>query len=763
MYLSQQLKYHVYLENIEIDFSNITINEANEQTPTATISIVPVNNIFNILPKTICVITCDMASRDSSGMIIQNKWDELVIFFGELCKYGMSRTPTSVEIQLTFVGFTNDWNSTTVTPADIGIDTITESVLLGFNPAVPDGTGINGGFFYSNFPAPVIEFSNLLSTGIIGDGLSVAKNIGVDTGRNIARNSLNSNASIPATTADKQTGLKTALQITVKHFLLNYGIFLHSLTKSLSFDTMINYIGSNEFQELIKTNSTMQYIANGMKASSGSGVISQVLKGLFQYFNYTYTEFAAPIICPDSSKPNEMILSKVLVHPDMSFFAPISNNVFFDDDIVTMNFGRDLDAEPTRGIYMSNMLTLGGGTDNKQNIFPMLLATIVPGNIVLGTVVKELNSISPDTITKANNNTNDTNKAMQDIVNTSLAKSTDSHINDDDKLQYETYSKMVRQENTHLSGWESIADKTIKILKLSPEEIIRGIVPEIIQDTNGMETAFILDTSKSVEVKKLLNYYQDNSDTGAGNIKSEDAIRLLRGANGPMQLYAAKFSIIKFREARRRNRVINMTTTYSPFRVCGANSLIFIKDVGPMVGVLQQINTNISANGEATQHLSFSHASILNTISAVSNYATALDAFDDVVLDYEREFDIEAVGEALYAFLSGRENSSVNDFYENEINTNPATRGKTTASQAKEILDKYGNMSNLTQLAAFIYRLTYRRLATKTELLNVITQKTRAAATFIGTADGPHPFVTERQTTIKNIFNNKSANSAWSE
>ena len=415
MFLSQKLKYHVYLENIEVDFSNISISESKGQVPRAVVSILPIENIFNILPKTLCTITCEMPVRDQNGVVITEQstvaYDELVVFFGELSSYGMSRGPTNVEIQLTFFGFLENWDAMSITPVDSSIQTCANSVILGINPADSNNTQ-RGSFFYSTILTPVLSFVQLLQDDTNKEANKVVSNVGLNVGRDKSRQrlidyrtALVSHRSALYTksknmgdlgTALTQSGnsLKTALQKVVKHLLLNYGVFMHSMTKSLMLDTMINYIGSEEYAKLIKPNSAVQFISTGLKETSGNATpISEVLKNILPYINYTYTEFAAPIISSDSTTPIKNIVSKILVHPDMSFFAPIANNVFFDDDIVTAQFGRNFNIEPTRLIRLSNQITTTSA-DGKQPLFGLLLATIVPANIVVGTVVGELGKLT---------------------------------------------------------------------------------------------------------------------------------------------------------------------------------------------------------------------------------------------------------------------------------------------------------------------------------------------------------------------------------
>lgn len=88
MFNSKAVKAHLYLEGMEVDFSSLTIQEQIGQPPTATVSLVPIMHIYNILPKTQCIITVEVEVRNpETGDTVEdaagNKvFEEVVQFSG---------------------------------------------------------------------------------------------------------------------------------------------------------------------------------------------------------------------------------------------------------------------------------------------------------------------------------------------------------------------------------------------------------------------------------------------------------------------------------------------------------------------------------------------------------------------------------------------------------------------------------------------------------------------------------------------------------
>ena len=330
-----------------------------------------------------------------------------------------------------------------------------------------------------------------------------------------------------------------------------------------------------------------------------------------------------------------------------------------------------------------------------------------------------------------------------------------------DMAQQQRYSKMLLAEN----GVALQAEEDVKILKITPEEMIRGVIPRVVLDTNGIEYAFIMSlvdnkstSSSNTFVQKLVGATTE----GDASIGPMDALKILNSKDTLINMYTARHALLRYRANRRQARSFSLNVVYSPYRVCGASSLVFIKDVGPVVGVLQQINTNISANGEVAQQLAFSHISILNVINSVGTYADALDNYTDTLPDFEQEFTIDKVGYNVYTYLNGRRHdSSVNDFVKN---LDPTNTYKTTVDQANMLKDYYYSQKNLVEVENFLHKLTWKRLATMGELMAFMTSDVRSASEFIDNNNGPKPFVKERQNTIKELFSTEFDNATiWKD
>lgn len=155
-------------------------------------------------------------------------------------------------------------------PVDSTVPTLLESQVLGIN--YYEATTKQGderkfkelyksfGIYYKGFPTLLLAFADLMDKETAKKG-SILENVTIDYGREAISKVLTTyNANFFNTKSEaykkvnalrtppavkSTTALARALQYMAKHFLLNYGVFLASLTYSLGFDTMINYIGSS--------------------------------------------------------------------------------------------------------------------------------------------------------------------------------------------------------------------------------------------------------------------------------------------------------------------------------------------------------------------------------------------------------------------------------------------------------------------------------------------------------------------------------------
>ncbi|MFA6295427.1 MAG: hypothetical protein WC666_03310 [Candidatus Paceibacterota bacterium] len=817
MLTSKTAKAHLYLEGIEVDFSSLAITETVGAPPTAIVSLPPVLHIYNVLPKTNCIITVDVEMRDpKTGDTIydidgKKQFEEVVQFWGELRGYGLNRTAASAEVELTFNGFTDNWTTSPIVPVDSTIPTLMQSQIVGINyyqPKSGEGTKTvseaykSFGIYYKGFPTLLLSFADLLkneSAGVSPYLRGIKLNFKRDVTRTHLKNyteavsnkkneafkkvvSIRSNVS---GTSPKE--LQIALQYMAKHFLLNYGEFCDSLTRSLALDTMINYIGSKVVKSFFGNSATINYLRNGLKNMGGSMSIHEVLNNILPYMRYGYQEFAAPIVVPDSTVSTGLTLSKIIFAPRPELFAPISNNTIFDDNIITASYARDLSKEPTRLIKLASPIL----TQNQENqtMLQMTLATVVPHHLVMGKqlgkqaefALSHKDALSKIATLRGDVNDADLEKKLKDnaraAVEDAKKHSMDVDATDADKKAVEDSIKLEddikKMFITDPSGKSEFAEikkqlSDLKMFGITNEERLRGVIPEVHNDESGIEYAFLLDALNKKQPKgtkpydTYSDYVADDAstkyvDTGVAAMEELNPAGNIISREDALSRYYLQLSDFTYREHRRRARVLNLTTDYSPYRICGYTGTIFIKDIGIMVGVLSTIVTRISANGEASQYLVFSHIANLNTENALATPDDYLDNFTDSLPNYLSEFTIDKVGKNLYSYVTGKETSSLEDFGIAYSIKNNTDFPKGTVGTVQALQSKYYSISQIDELEKFLYTLTWRNLATMGQLMAVLrNDKTgftpRAASKSVGWDESPRPFVTERQKAVLTIF-----------
>jgi hypothetical protein len=782
MYTAKRIKCHVYLENVEIDFQSVSIFEQRGAPPKATINVPPVKDIFNLLPKTIGIVTADLERRNTDGKLVLTSdgktiYDETVIFFGEFAGTGMSRSAGGAEVQLIFDGFLGNWETNPIVPVDASLPSASQAVILGINylsQSRPTGLGM----LYNRFPTMLLSFVNFFdktdeSSAIKATFMSAFPPSG---GRDTPKKHLKSfwKDAIPATPKHgSRVGaeLQNALAVTTRNFLLNYGMFLHSQVKSLLLDGMINYVGSDMTQGLASNIATIMYLKEKARnlVTEGSMSITSALNSIVNNLNYTYQEFAAPIITVDSMKVSDLCSSKILFQPIATMMSPIVNNVLFDDDIISMNTSRLWANEPTRVIYMGDPLMTSN--DQGQSIAPMLLATIAPSNVVVGKAIGEISTLSKDQLKIISDETRKSETAERSLAKALTTLNKNAAAKPAVQAEITKYTDLITRSQGAIADQQKIMNtRALPFLKLSPEELIRGVVPVTVHDTAGLEEAFLL----TVLNKKLPKEEPTSEQAKAALVKasipvdsSADVFSAMGyGANGAgndqtqaLMSYYVQLANLDYREKRRASRGMTVQTVFSPYRICGVASLIMLKDIGPVVGVLNSNQVTITAQGETSQYLSFSHISILRLVNAIGGYADALDNFTDDLPPYLKEFSVDKVGEGLYVYMNGRSNSSLYDFCLNTqvLSTAPTDMNKATLVCAEQLEKVYQAMQDHNNIDSFIHQLTYRRFILFRELMAVLSESSakltpRPATMLVSEETGPRPFIKERQDVVLQIF-----------
>ena len=776
MLSASKIKCHVYLENVEIDFSNIHIIEQIGTPPTAIINVVPIKNIFNILPKTICVITLEEIKSYKDGIPV---YEEVVIFFGEYTDNGLNRTATSSEVQLTFTGFTGNWDTNPIVPIDATIPTAAESVMLGINYFT--NTGADGkGIYYSKFPSLLLSLVNFMDTTKDDKTIKDYEQVLCSTN---SRNKLmaglkaywkNNPPEGPDFKFHRGTKLRARIALVINHFLFKYGPFLNGLMQSLLFDSMINYIGSGTMENLAKSTAVLAYLKERIRgiASSGSMPVSSAIRKILEPFKYTFQEFAAPVLTIDAlSDIAELTLSKVIVAPECNLLAPISNNVFFDDDVETIQMNRSWRNEPTRLIYTSN--TIPTKDESGNIIINAMLAIIVPAKILVSDVINKLSKLTASSRKALREGAVKSEESERWVVDT-FDKYIKSFKNQKTIGLASTENEQIKtlSQNKTISNDNAVLNKdVIDILKYTNEEAMRGVVSLVEKDDSALEQAFLLNAVKDSLSTEVESPAAISSDKNFEKIDTDkklfDRMNMGNGSEALMN-YKMQLAETIYVEKRRIGRTAALRVTFSPYRVCGAQSLLLLKDFGPLTGVITTNIINISAQGEAVQNINLSHVSCVDTSLPTESYADFLDPYKDILPPTLSEFNVKEVGGRLYVYLTGRSDSSVYDYCVNNLQLN--ARGEdidplSTSKCAAKLQEKYNVIKDTATLKKFTDDLTYRRLATLKELMsglsNAVDKLTARSLCdsagkpyFVGQVDmdSPRPFIRERQNMILNIF-----------
>lgn len=820
---SKKVKAHLYLEGVEIDFSSLTINESAGSPPTAVVSIPPVLHIYNILPKTVCVITAEVEARNpETGETIEDSngkkmFDEVVLFFGELRAYGLNRTAAAAEVELTFNGFTDNWTTTPIVPVDSTIPTLAQSQIVGVNYYRPKSSENDPekveelyksfGIYYRGFPTLLMGFADLLTKEAPGDTTPMLRTISINYGREDVQKRLLDYAKKHAKNAGEMyeklmnkrfdvsatspAALKTALQYMTKHFLLNYGQFSESMTKSLTLDTFINYIGSTVTKSYFKNVSVVNYLRNNLQQMGGTISIHDALRRILPFMRYQYQEFASPIVTPDTSGGG-MILNKVLFSPRPELFSPIVNNTIFDDNIVSASFARDLSKEPTRLIRLATPLLTQN--QDSQSLLQVTLATIMPHDVVVGSkltnmadkAMANLEKIAKIAAVRGNIDDADLEDKIKTWTQDSYLKAqkdaeaaqaegralTQAEKDQLDKAWAiaQDVDKLFNKDATGKTEFEELKKnlENLRIFDLSKEEKLRGVIPDVYSDDSGIEYAFLLDAlNKKQPGGKTYATYTDfvNDDSATKVTDSHEAVLAelnnKKTKEDALSRYYSELADYTYREHRRKSRVLNLQTDYSPYRVCGYTGTVFIKDIGTMVGVLSSISSRINSNGEATQSLNFTHMAILSSDNSLATTSDYLDHYTDGLPGYLSEFTVDKVGKNVYTYVSGRNNASLFEYatkvLKNPIEGYELTPGIETVDSAIIVGANYDLITDAQTLEKFVHKLTWRNLATYGELMAVLknTEKgftPRPAAETVTFKNAPRPFVKERQDVIMKIF-----------
>lgn len=234
---------------------------------------------------------------------------------------------------------------------------------------------------------------------------------------------------------------------------------------------------------------------------------------------------------------------RIFIKPDTTFFEPIKCNTVFNTDITSLQFSRNFDAEPTRLIRESPLLYV----PNADEMGQLLVSIIVPANVLIG---------------------------------------------------------------------KAATDGKLDVLGFTAEERMRGVNVDSIDASNiakdfmlaAANDAGILPTDVVSNMKKLFENIGkdptknafDLTEALVKNIKDADKKYLVANMHTALATMA-------WMHKRYENRTCSISTPYSPYRLVGYTGTILTDDYPTMVGMLHSVASTITADGAATQTLTYSH------------------------------------------------------------------------------------------------------------------------------------------------------------
>ena len=307
---------------------------------------------------------------------------------------------------------------------------------------------------------------------------------------------------------------------------------------------------SKAIDKIVQVQSVNQFIQNQIQVIDGESSVADTLTKLLDSFGYDFVELAAPAYVDGQ-------IRRIFFKPKTDLFAPPLCNTVFDDDIIDLSFQRNIDQEPTRMLSQ----TLPSFLTGDDGLNAAIMSTVVPQGVILGSVTSN--------------------------------------------------SKSEHQQNENILG-------------LTMEEQCRGIVPSSNYDSTGIEFAYFLQAAQQAAasvgntIKDPENYQEE-----IGKMGHEAVTRMAQkydslNDNEPsdeakkLHAYQVNMAMTAYLDQKHAARVAYVDTPYTPYRLVGFPSLILTKYFLTLVGNIETIDSTISADGTASQHLTLSHVRTYN-------------------------------------------------------------------------------------------------------------------------------------------------------
>lgn len=407
-------------------------------------------------------------------------------------------------------------------------------------------------------------------------------------------------------------------------------------------------------------------------------------------------------------------IRRIFVKPKTDYFQPIMCNTVFDDDIATLDFQRNLDQEPTRMVNV----TAPSFISDASKLLPTMIATIVPQEIFVAEAFKK-------------------------------------------------------------------EDQSLKVLGLTEEEQCRGILLSTHDDTSGVENAYYLSAANAVlkdkakpsldEAAEEMGKNPDAAAAWSTQLQTDSEMANASADARKFHAYQINMASLAYLDERHAQRNATVSTPYNPYRLVGFPGLILTKYFATLVGTLDSITSQISADGTANQTLTFSHIRTFNVnagpsdktkppiesadtatkkqYSPTSVYAFMDDNFSDPPPWYK---DFTDAIDTKYREATGALKMSL-----------PASMGVKEGTdadkfrKAAELLkEEYRGQQLAGTTTSYILQKTKRAIPSEDDIMNTWPQTLRALRTgpiWLGMAGlesefPPLPWILDRQKRVKEIF-----------
>lgn len=310
------------------------------------------------------------------------------------------------------------------------------------------------------------------------------------------------------------------------------------------------------------------------------------------------------------------------------------------------------------------------------------------------------------------------------------------------------------------------------LLGLTLEERLRGVLLKRgIPDS--MENGYMLAAASSLGMQGDAKKIWETLGTDVTQTKDHAAKSGPTNVGDPKGTFfntAISQTYLVWQHERLANRAASVTTAYNPYRMIGFVGTIMTNDYPTITGMLSSITSVISADGQATQNLNFTHCQLFD-LEETSIYTTELDKelYEANPLpappwyaDYTKHID------DFYKDMTGRKGMSIRwgvDVKKSEETKSIVEPPDGFATVREALVNLYAQDKQLNELNSdekyqeFAYNYTRRELVPQDKMqklyegdLRNIVQEFKADTTKRTINTNKSIYVMERRERVLNIF-----------